>query len=64
MKKASESTIQTLANGGELVQAVVRHVVGNDVADVLNGSPLTRQVLLELAQIEFQSATNKYLGGR
>lgn len=64
MKKQSEITLTTLANAGELVQGLVRHVMGNEIADTFNGSPLTRQVLLDLAQTQFQAETAKFLGGR
>ena len=62
--KQSETTLVTLANAAELVRTVVQEIVGNEVADTLNGSPLTRAVLYDFAQTEFQAATAKYLGGR
>lgn len=59
----SHRTVCTLGNGAELVAAIVQGVVGNDVADTLDGSPLTRNTIFNLAQLEFQEAQGKYLGG-
>lgn len=60
----SETTLVTLANAAELVRHVVQGVVGNEVADTMNGSPLTRQVIYDFAQSEFQTAIAKFLGGK
>jgi len=62
--KQSETTLVTLANAAELVRHIVQGIVGNEVADTLNGSPLTRQVIYDFAQSEFQSSVAKYLGGK
>lgn len=62
--KATEKTILSLANAGELVQNVVRNVVGNEIADTLDGTTLSRGMLYELSQTSFQSHLSKYLGGR
>ncbi|BDD79558.1 hypothetical protein [Burkholderia phage FLC9] len=59
----SHRTVCTLGNGAELVAAIVLGVVGNDVADTINGSPLTRSTIFNLAQLKFQEAVGKYLGG-
>lgn len=65
MKHASsQQTLTTLANGAELVNAIVQGVVGNEVADTLNGSPLSRGVVYNLSNTQFQAAVAKYLGGR
>ena len=59
----SQETLVTLANGAELVNNIVQGIVGNDIADTFAGSPLTRAVVYNLAQTEFQAAAAKYLGG-
>ena len=38
----SISTLVTLANANELAATIVLGVVGNDVADTINNSPLTK----------------------
>lgn len=59
--RQSEQTVTTLANAGELVHNIVRGVVGTAVADSIDGTPITRDVVQALAQVEFQKATSKYL---
>lgn len=54
--RESQQTLTVLANAAELVQHITRNIVGNEVADTFNGSPLTRGVLYNLAQAKFQSA--------
>lgn len=58
----TERTLTTLANGSELVKNVAQAIIGNDVADTMNGSPLTQEVLFNLAQTEFQAAVSSKLG--
>ena len=60
--KLSENTLVVLANAGELVRNIAQGVIGNDVADTFNGSPLTRGIIYNLAQTEFQAALSKTLG--
>ena len=60
--KESQTTLVTLANGAELVRTIAQGVIGNDIADTFDGSPLTREVLYNLAQTEFQSAVAKNVG--
>lgn len=62
--RESQQTLTTLANGAELVRHIAQGVVGNEVADTFNGSPLTRGVLYNLAQTKFQSAVSKHLQPR
>lgn len=61
--RASEQTLVTLANAGELVNNIAQGVIGNEVADTLAGSPLTRGIIYNLAQTQFQSAVSTYVGG-
>jgi len=58
----SHRSVATLGNGAELVAAIVQGVVGNDVADTIDGSPLTRGTIFNLAQLKFQEAVGKNLG--
>lgn len=60
--KQSQQTLTTLANGAELVNAIVQGVVGNDIADTINGSPLTRSLVYNLTQTQFQATVAKHLG--
>ena len=60
--KKSERTLVTLSNASELVVAVTQNVVGNEIADTFNGSPLSRELIHNLAQTTFQSGMSKYLG--
>jgi hypothetical protein len=54
--KKSANTTVVLANANELVAGIMRGVVGNDVADSINGSPLTRESIFNLVQAEIQNA--------
>jgi hypothetical protein len=58
----SERTLVTLANANELVASVAQGVLGNEVADTLNGSPLSRSIIYNLAQTCFQRKVTPYLG--
>ena len=60
--KETERTIVTLANASELVVCVIQNIVGNEIADTINGSPLTREAVHHIAQTQFQSALNKQVG--
>jgi hypothetical protein len=61
--RESEQTVVTLANAGDLVLRITEQVIGNEVADTLNGSPLNRALIQNLAQTKFQQAVSKYIGG-
>lgn len=58
----SQTTLTTLANASELVASVVQEVVGNDLADTINGTPLTRTVIYNLAQSKIQSVLADKMG--
>ena len=58
----SEQTLVTLANASEQVVRVSQQVIGNEVADTFNGSPLTTDLLHHLAQTTFQGSLSKHLG--
>ena len=57
----SEKTLVVLANATELVRNIAQGVIGNEVADTFNGSPLTRGVIYQLAQAQFQAAASPFL---
>lgn len=61
--KSTQQTLVTLANASELVIAVTQNIVGNEVADTFQGSPLSRELIHNLAQTTFQGGVSKYLGG-
>jgi hypothetical protein len=44
------------------VVSVAQSIIGNEVADTFNGSPLSRELIHNLAQIEFQNSFASYLG--
>ena len=60
--RETERTLVTLANASELVISITQNIVGNEVADTFNGSPLSRELIHTLAQTSFQGSVNKYLG--
>ena len=60
--RESQETLVTLANASELVANIAQAVVGNDIADTFDGSPLTRAVLHDLSMTKFQAALSKQLG--
>lgn len=62
--QASERTLVTLANASELVVGISQSIIGNEVADTFNGSPLSRELIHHLAQTTFQSNVAQYLGGK
>ena len=62
--RESQQTLTTLANAGELAQCIAKNVMGNEVADSFNGSPLTRGVLYTLAQTKFHAALAKNIQAR
>lgn len=48
MLKQSENTINTLCNAIMLSSAIVQEIAGNEVANTLNGNPITDAVLNDL----------------
>lgn len=58
----SEQTLVTLANASELVNNIAQGILGNEVADTFAGSPLSRAVIYNLAQTQFQATLAKHMG--
>lgn len=52
--KQSVTTAVTLAAGGELVAAIAEQVLGQEVADTVGGTPLTKEMMLNMAQSGFE----------
>lgn len=57
--KDSVTTAVTLAAAGELVAAIAGHVVGKEVADNVAGAPLNKEMMLNLAQSEFEKTLSQ-----
>ena len=62
--KQSEQTLVTLGNAANIVTLIAQEVLGDDVADTLEGTPITRQAIhnLPLVEIAGQPHISKYLG--
>ena len=59
-QQAANQTLATLANANELVRFVAQEVVGNEVADTINGSPISQETIYSLAQASFMKNLNAY----
>lgn len=60
--RESERTMVTVANGLDLVCLIAKQVVGEEVADMYDGGPLTLDVLRRLAEVKFQGHLSKFVG--
>lgn len=58
----AESTLNTLGNANELVRCIAQEVLGNEVADTIDGAPITRTVLYGLSQSIFAKHLSHHLG--
>lgn len=56
-------SLSTLANAAELVAVVCGELLGNELADQVAGSDLTRSTLHQLAQARFRKELGQALGG-
>jgi hypothetical protein len=52
---ASLQTVVTLANAAELTAGIAKEVLGNDVADMVDGNELTTDVVRDIALAHIQS---------
>lgn len=59
-QQAVNQTLATLGNAAELVRCVAQEVVGNEVADTINGSPISRDTIYHLAQASFTKQLDIY----
>lgn len=47
--KQSVTSLVSLGNAAELVNAIAKKVVGTEVADTLSGSPISDEMIMNLA---------------
>jgi hypothetical protein len=59
---ASLQTVATLANAAELAAGIAKEVLGNDVADAVEGSELTADVVRDIALAQIQSNLSTHNG--
>lgn len=57
-----DQTIAALANANELVRFVAMDVVGNEISDTIDGSPLSRETIYGLTQSKIMTEFNKFRG--
>lgn len=56
--ETTKTTQVTLANAAELAVSVILQVIGNDISDSINGTPIGASMLNGLAQARFQKNLN------
>ncbi len=59
-QQSVNQTLATLGNANELVRFVAQEVVGNEVADTLNGSPIGQSTIYSLSQAAFMKNLDKF----
>lgn len=57
----TQQTVVTVGNACELVFGIMKGVMGNDVADTFNGSPLTRQAINNITLARLQKKLAPHL---
>jgi hypothetical protein len=60
--KKSVKTVEVLANATELAKALMRSVVGNEIADTINDQPLTDGVYGQLIAAELRKQLSPKTG--
>ena len=60
MNKKSKDTVYSVANATELAASVVHKLMGNQIANTLNGSIINRKTLTEIVSLRIQSNFSKY----
>lgn len=60
---ASLHTVVTAANAAELVVGIAREVLGNDVADVVQGNELNADAIRSVAITQIQSEFSNFVRG-
>ena len=60
--RESQHTLVTLANVAEMASIIAQGIAGNELADTLQGSPLSRDVLYQLVYSKLQSHLAPFLG--
>lgn len=59
--RETEKTLVTLANATELTRVIIQGVVGNDVADTIEGSSLTGDLINEISLARFQQGLKPFV---
>jgi hypothetical protein len=59
--RETEKTLVTLANATELTRVIIQGVVGNDVADTIEGSALSGDLINEIALARFQAGLKPFI---
>ncbi len=60
MKIESKQTIVTLANAIELAGNIINNLMGNEVANTLEGNPINKSTLNEIISMRVQANFGKY----
>ena len=60
MSPQSKSTVQVIANAAALISGIVQEVSGHEVANSLNGSPLSRAALASLISSRIHKNFSNY----
>ena len=63
-QQAVNQTLATLGNANELVRCVAQEVVGNEVADTINGSPISQSTIYALSQSVIMKKLDIYRKGQ
>lgn len=56
----SAVTLAVLANCNEIARGILQNIMGNDIANTIEGSPVTRAVLFNLTQSRIQANLSRY----
>lgn len=63
MHKLSRNTVQAVSNGTELACSIVQNILGDEAANTLGGSLITKQTLTQLISLRMQAKFTKYTRG-
>lgn len=58
----SKITLATLANVNEIVRHITQEIMGNDLANSIGGSPLTRSMIYNLVQSRVRVNFSRFNG--
>ncbi len=60
MKQQAKQTIVTLANSIELASNIIYSIMGEEVANTLEGNPINKNTLNEIISMRVQANFGKY----
>lgn len=60
----TQKTFVVLSNAAELATVIAQGVVGDDLAETLNGAPFTGDVIRDLAIVKIKNKLFPTLGGQ